>query len=159
MSTNAKRLSNLFVRGRRLHWQNAQKIAAERFRLRLPNTTPPRVDLVYRTLQLVSAVRFIQSRAYLQGAALDEFLSALYEDVAKKDGSRIDKMLDVYAACFDDEDRLADVVGNDLCHAILGKSHNELMLAFRKSPRSIHRTTSLYCAETFRDGEMLRQLG
>lgn len=158
MSSQAKRLSNLFVRGRRLHWQNAQKIAAERFRIRLPHVTPPRVELVYRTLQLVSAIRFIQSRAYLQGDALDNFLSVLYTAVVQKEGPRIDKMMEVYAACFDDEERLADVVGLDLCHAILGKSHDQLILAFRKSPRAIHRTTSLYCAETFRDDEMLRKL-
>lgn len=158
MSTQAKRLSNLLLRGRRLHWQNAQQIAAERFRLRLPIATPPRVELVYRTLQLVSAIRFIQARRYLQGVALDGFLSSLYDAVAQKESARIEKMMEVYAACFDDEERLADVVGVDLCHAILGKSHDELVLAFRKSPRSIHRTTSLYCAETFRDAEMLRKL-
>ena len=155
----AKRLANLLERGRRLHWQNARTLASTRLRTSLPERIGFRADLVYRTIQLVGAIRFVEARGYLEGGALDAFLEALHDEVAGEDSVRIDRMLEVYAGAFHDERRFAEVVTTDLSHALFGKARPEARAALAQTPAAVLKTTCLYCAEVFGDAAALRALG
>ena len=154
----AGRLANLLSRGRSLHWDNAQTLVAARLGRRLPAAMPARAGLVYRTAQLVSAVRFIEGRRYLRGAALDDFLAALFVAVSGQDADRIERMVALYAASFDDEARYGQTVSTDLCHALFGAVQESVRALFVATPRAVHRTTCLYCAETFGDVATVQRL-
>lgn len=159
MDPKAKRLANLLKRGRLLHWQNARALAAARLGLRLPEAVMPRADLVYRTVQIVGAVRFVQARRYLAGAALDGFLGDVYDGVAGKDARRLEKLVEIYAGAFDDERRFSELVANDLAHALLGKASQAASAALSQTPGAVLKTTCLYCAEVFGDAATVRALG
>lgn len=158
MDPRVKRLANLLQRGRRLHWQNARALAGARLGVRLPDAPLPRADLVYRTVQLVGAVRFIQARGYLRGPALDGFLGALYDEVAGRDAARVERLLEIYAGAFDDEARFAELVATDLCHALTGEVAASGVAALSSSPAAVLKTTCLYCAEAFGDQATVRAL-
>lgn len=158
MDMRARRLANLFERGRRLHWQNMQTLCANQFHLRLAAVRPPRLDLIYRTIQLVAAVRFIQAQGYVSSATLDAFLDDLFDAVAQKDAARIERLVAIYAASFGDERAFSALVAQDVIYAVLGKELPNYQTALARTGSAVIKTTCLYCAEAFDDEKTLRAL-
>jgi hypothetical protein len=153
-----KQLKNLLSRGRQLHWANAAKLARAQLRTRLPERPPPLADLVYMAVQLLMATDFIERRGYLQGAALDRFGAQLFASVAGEHLGRVHGLVSNYAGAFDDEDAFVGTVCRDLSHAMFGASTPERIEALSGTPRAMLKTTHLYCAQTFRDAEVIRRL-
>lgn len=159
MDERARRLSNLLGRGRALHWQNARVLVTRVAGAAAPTAMPPRADLVYRSAQLVTAVRFIEARRYLPEPALDGFIADLERLAAGSSAERIARLTEIYAACFEEEARFDATLTQDLSHALLGRVDAALVAAMAATPRALTRTTCLYCAEVFGDHATLRALG
>lgn len=153
-----KQLSNLLSRGRQLHWRNAAKLARAQLKTRLPDRAPPLADLVYKAVQLLMAVDFIERRGYFEGAALDAFGGQLFRRVAGDDLARVHGLVGNYSAVFHDEQAFIDTVCRDLSHGMFGGSSPERIEALSGTPRALLKTTHLYCAQTFRDTEVIRKL-
>lgn len=153
-----KQLGNLLGRGRQLHWANFGKLARSQLRVKLPQSPSPLTDVVYRAVQLLVAMDFIERRAYLQGAALDQFGSSLFQGVAGQDLARIHGLVQNYAPTYEDEGAFVSVVSRDLSHAIFGKVSASTTQALAGTPRAMLTTTQLYCAQVFGDTEMMRRL-
>lgn len=153
-----KRLVNLLLRGRRLHYENAQVLVARTLRRRAPDQTPPVVDLVYQAVQMVFALTFIEDRRYLSEADYDPFTDSLFAKVTGKQAARVHGLVDTYAAHLADPATFSRTVAADLSAALCGKVEPALVEALAVTPRAMMRTTQLYCAMAFGDQAMVNQL-
>lgn len=159
MDERARRLSNLLARGRALHWQNARVLVTRSTGAAPQSMLPARADIVYRSAQILAAGRFIEVRRYLPEAALDGFFADLQTVASGPSSERVARLIEIYAACFEDEARFDATLTHDLSHALLGRVEPVLVAALRATPRALTRTTCLYCAEIFGDHATVRALG
>ena len=151
------RLLNLLERGRRLHYDNANTLAARVLRGRLPAKTPAMADLVYCAVQLVFALTFIEERGYL-GGAYDAFTDQLFSKVAGAHAQRVHGLISTYAQSLPEPARFSAVIAQDLCAALLGKVEPAYVQALGGTAGAMQRTTQLYCAMTFGDRAMVAKL-
>ena len=152
------RLLNLLERGRRLHYENANTLAARVLRGRLPAKTPAMADLVYRAVQLVFALTFIEERGYLAGQHYDTFTDQLFAQVAGPHAQRVHGLVTTYAQSLPEPARFSAVIAQDLCASLLGKVEPAYAQALGGTAAAMQRTTQLYCAMTFDDRTMVARL-
>ncbi len=152
------RLINLLDRGRRLHYDNANVLAARVLGGRLPATPPAMAELVYKATQLIFALTFIEERGYLDERHYDPFTDKLFAQVAGAHAQRVHGLVSNYAKWLADPEQFSKVVAQDLCAALLGKVEPAYAQALGGSPAAVQRTTQLYCAMTFNDRAMVARL-
>lgn len=154
-----KQLANLLSRGRQLHWKNAVQIAERSLPpARWAQTAPPVVTLVYKGAQLCLATLSVESRGYLDGDALDRFSAALFRTVSGDQLSRVHGLAQAYAERLYDPPSFIGLVARDLCHAMTRGTDEQHIRALAGAPLALRKTTQLYCAQVFGDGEMVRRL-
>jgi hypothetical protein len=158
MMEQITRIATLMKRGRILHFENLRKLAGVNLKRRIPMSLSPQLELVYAAVQVVIAKGFIARRRYLSSAQLEYFCEELVRTMAGENQTRLENLIEIYASHFDQEAQFVACISKDICHVLVNESHSELLHILQTTPRAMLKTTHLYCAMTFGDTHIVRQL-
>lgn len=158
MKQSINKLATLMKRGRVLHFDNLKRSAHLNLNLKIPTRLPPELELVYGATQVIIAHAFISRRKYLPPAQTDLFIDELAEVIAGGNQERFVRLVQIYSRIFDNEHLFLNSFAKDVSQILLAKQDAGLMELLANTPRSVLKTTHLYCAMTFGDDAIVDRL-
>ena len=158
MQEPVRKLASLMKRGRDLHFENLKKGVRLQLKIKIPPRLPPELELVYGAVQLIMAHAFMSNRQYLSPAETDSFIDELAEVMSGANQERFIRLVQIYSRLFDHEEQFRSTFAKDVSQILTNAQDANLIALLTQTPRSVLKTTHLYCAMIFGDEEVVSRL-